>query len=56
MENERLAVTPAEAARMIGVGRTRLYELLGSGQIESLKLGQRRLVKVASLRKLVDAA
>jgi excisionase family DNA binding protein len=56
MQQERLTVAPAEAAQMIGIGITRLYELIGSGQIESCKLGRRRLVKVASLRKLVDAA
>ncbi|MGE4323673.1 MAG: helix-turn-helix domain-containing protein [Sphingobium sp.] len=43
----------SDAARALGLGRTRVYELLNSGQIESFTLGRRRLVKVNSIRKLV---
>ena len=44
-----LAVSPAEAARLLGIGRTRLYEELGSGAIPSFSLGRRRLIRVAAL-------
>lgn len=45
----RLAVSPAEAARMLGVGRTMLYELLADKQFASIKLGARRLIRVSDL-------
>ncbi len=46
---ERLAVSPAEAARLAGIGRTKLYEALGSGALASFKIGSRRLIRVSSL-------
>lgn len=46
-----------EACRLLGgIGRTNLYALLSSGQLESVKLGKRRLVRVASLHALISAA
>jgi excisionase family DNA binding protein len=39
---------------MLGVGRTHLYRLINEGKIDTLQLGRRRLVKAASLRKLIE--
>lgn len=50
-----LAVSPTEAARLIGCGRTRLYEELGSGAIPSFNLGRRRLIRVAALEAWMAA-
>ena len=47
---DRLAVSPIEAARIAGGGRTKLYEALGSGDLRSLKIGKRRLILIESLR------
>lgn len=44
-----LAVAPAEAARLLGCGRTTLYYLLGTGDLPSFTLGRRRLIRVAAL-------
>ena len=44
-----LAVSPAEAARMLGLGKTRFYELLAAEEIASIKLGTRRLIRVRDL-------
>jgi excisionase family DNA binding protein len=41
---EPLAVSPAEAARLAGLGRTTIYAALGSGALKSLKIGKRRLI------------
>jgi excisionase family DNA binding protein len=49
-----LAVAPAEAARLAGVGRTTLYAALSSGALPSLKLGRRRLIKLEALRAWLD--
>jgi excisionase family DNA binding protein len=45
----RLAVAPAEAARMLGLGKTRFYELLAANEIASIKLGTRRLIRIRDL-------
>ena len=42
-----------DAARMIGVGRTKLYELIASGDIETVKLGKSTRVVTASLYSLI---
>lgn len=49
-----LAVAPAEAARLSGLGRTRLYEAITSGELPSLKIGARRLIKLADLEAWLD--
>jgi excisionase family DNA binding protein len=46
---EPLAVSPAEAARLAGLGRTTIYAALGSGALKSLKIGKRRLIALAGL-------
>lgn len=52
----RLAVSPAEAARLAGIGRTTLYEALGSGALRSLKIGKRRLITMQALKEWLAAA
>lgn len=52
----RLAVSPAEAARLAGIGRTTLYEALGSGALRSLKIGKRRLITIEALKDWLAAA
>ena len=44
-----LSVAPADAARMLGVGRTKLYEFISSGDLPSFKIGTRRLIRVSAL-------
>jgi excisionase family DNA binding protein len=46
-----LAVSPAEAGRLVGVGRTTIYAAISSGELRSLKIGTRRLVAVDALRE-----
>ncbi|MBK8632014.1 MAG: helix-turn-helix domain-containing protein [Sphingomonadales bacterium] len=42
-----------EAAPMIGVGRTKLYELIAGGELETVKLGKSTRVITASLHRLI---
>ena len=51
----RLAVSPSEAARMAGIGRTKLYELISSNEIASVKLGSRRLIRVSAIEAWLDS-
>jgi excisionase family DNA binding protein len=53
---DRLAVSPAEAARLAGVGRTTICEAIGSGALRSLKIGRRRLILIVSLRDWLETA
>jgi excisionase family DNA binding protein len=48
-----ICVRVNDAARMIGVGRTKLYELIAAGEIETVKLGKATRITTASLHDLV---
>ena len=50
---EPICVRINEAARMIGIGRTKLYELISTGELETVKIGKATRVTTASLRELV---
>ena len=47
---EPLAVSPERAASMVGLGRTKFFELLANHEIHSVKSGRRTLVPVEALR------
>ena len=36
---DRLLLRPAEAAEAIGIGRSKVYELLASGDLPSIRVG-----------------
>jgi hypothetical protein len=42
------------AARMIGIGRTKLYELIGKGEVDVVKVGKATLVTTASLNAMIE--
>ena len=46
-----IAVAPDEAARLAGIGRTTLYAALARGDLPSIKIGARRLVRVDAIRE-----
>jgi excisionase family DNA binding protein len=45
----RLLCTVHEAAAMLSIGRTSLYALIDSGQLERVKIGRRTLVPAESI-------
>ena len=47
---EPVTVTVSAAIKYSGLGRTKLYELLSKGEIESVRVGTRRLIVFASLK------
>jgi hypothetical protein len=49
-----LCVRVNVAARMIGIGRTKLYELIGNGEVETIKVGKATLVTIASLNAMIE--
>lgn len=52
---EPLNVTIPDAARILGCGRSKLYELIAEQKIEACKLGTRTLIRVASLKAFSDS-
>ena len=42
-----------EACQRLGVGRSKLYELIASGEISSFKVGTRTLIPESELRRFV---
>ena len=49
-----LSVGVEDGARLIGVARSMFYEMLARGEIESFKLGRRRLVLVKNLEVFIN--
>jgi excisionase family DNA binding protein len=41
---DKLLLKPSEAAHVLGIGRTKLFELLASGALESVQIGHCRRV------------
>jgi excisionase family DNA binding protein len=51
--NEPVTITIPDALRLSGLGRTKLYDLLTKGEIQSVRVGARRLIVFASLKALL---
>lgn len=51
----KLLLSPAEAAETLGIGRTKLYELLGAGVIRSVHIGRGRKIPPEALAEYVHA-
>jgi hypothetical protein len=44
----------ANACRIGGIGRTKLFELIRDGRVDARKLGRRTLITDTSLREFLD--
>lgn len=40
------------ARKMLSIGKTKLGELIASGELDTVRIGSRRLVKIASIKRL----
>lgn len=54
MEFPKLSYSIPEAAQALGIGRSKVYEYLGDGSIESFYLGKRRLIHREDLEKFLS--
>lgn len=52
---DRMLLTVEEAATVLGVGRSLMFELIASGQIESVRVGRLRRLRPDDLRAYVSA-
>jgi excisionase family DNA binding protein len=50
---ERLLFTVPEAAAILGMGRSHVYQLISSGQLASVKIGRSRRISERSIRQFV---
>ena len=50
---EKLAYTTAEACDAIGIRRSKLFEMIATGELKAKKLGAKTLIPADELRALV---
>ena len=51
---ERLAVGVEDATNMIGIRKTKFYQLVNEGRIRTFKVGRKTLVPTEDLRRFVE--
>lgn len=47
---ERVLLTAEEAAESLKIGRCKVYDLIRTGELESIKIGRLRRIPVSSVR------
>lgn len=53
MSIEKLLLKPEEAAEMLSIGRSKVYELIGTGELASVRIGSSRRVPTVALIEFV---
>lgn len=53
---DRLLCSIPEAGQALGLGRSKIYDLIGAGVLETVTIGRRRLIRVESIRAVADRA
>lgn len=51
---EPLSVRIATAVKLTGIGRSTLYELINSGEIETVKIGRSTFIPYRCLKRLIE--
>jgi excisionase family DNA binding protein len=51
---KRISVTVDETCKITGLGRTKVYELIGQHKLKAVAIGRRRLVIYDSIEKLIN--
>jgi excisionase family DNA binding protein len=52
---EKLLYDTREAAQLLSISRTKIYELMASGQLLSVRIGRSRRIPAEELRRFVTA-
>ena len=56
MGNDRLTITVAEAASLLGISRSAAYDYIRAGELPAIRMGRRLLVPLKALESMVDRA
>lgn len=51
---EQVLLTPEEAGRALNIGRSKVFDLIRSGELASIKIGRLRRVPVDEVRKFAQ--
>ena len=51
---EPIAASINDTAKALSLGRTSIYALIKEGRLDTVKLGRRTLIKVESVRRLIE--
>ena len=51
---DKLLLRPIEAAEAIGIGRSKVYELLAAGELPSIRIGSSLRVPLDKLREWIE--
>jgi excisionase family DNA binding protein len=52
---ERELLSPVEAAHVLGMGRTKVYELIQTGAIQSMKIGKSRRIPRREIDRYIES-
>ncbi len=52
---EKLLLSPAEAAALLSIGRSKVYELMRLGQLRSVRIGASRRIPQTALADYIAA-
>lgn len=53
---EPVSTTIEGTSKATGLGKTKIYELINEGKLQTVKVGRRTLVKTDSIRSLLQVA
>lgn len=53
---EIVTASISDTAKSLGVGKTKVYQLIHAGRLDIIKIGRRTLVRAESIRALADGA
>ncbi len=53
LDDRGLSVNMAEAARMLGVSRPTIINLISDGRIQTIHIGRRRLIPISELERFL---
>lgn len=51
---DKMLLKPAEVGELLGLGRSRIYELLASGELPSLRIGRSIRIPVNRLQQWIE--
>ena len=52
---QRLLLRIPEAAETLGIGRTKIYEMIATGELPTIRVGRAVRISVSTLQKWVEA-